>query len=283
MQDWYSKINRRSSAIDSVVGVWLDTLNKNIPDDFFDWEFISDPAERIFRFNEAVMKAVSPHIVDVKINSSFYMWSAEREALKTTFELIRTKYPNIFTICDGKFADVWHTSEEIVQYVFDTLEADAIMANPYLWWDSIEIFSERADKTVILCVNTSNPGAKDIQELVLSDGEPLWKYILRLSMGAWNKNRNIVPVLSSTHPENLLGIRKIIWDSPMVLAGAWLQGGDLAASIPHCIKHDGKGVMVSSSRWIIHAPRKNDESYTDAMERIVIDMKTRINSIAHPL
>jgi len=67
---------------------------------------ISDPAERIFRFNEAVMKAVSAHIVDVKINSSFYMGSAERDALKATFDLVRTKYPKIFTICDGKFADV---------------------------------------------------------------------------------------------------------------------------------------------------------------------------------
>lgn len=281
MRNSYEKINDRSRKINSMVGVGLDTIASNIPEDFFGWERVDDIAERIFRFNEAVMAAVWSFVVDVKINSSFYMWSAERTALRSTFQLLRNKYPDIFTICDGKFGDVGHTSEEIGHYVFDELGADAIMVNPYMGSDSIDVFSRRKDKWVIVCVNTSNPTAGEVQELMLQNGLPLWKHILFESMNKWNTNWNIIPVLSSTHPANLVWIRNIVWDVPIVLAGAGLQGWNLSDSLPHCIRFsDKKWVMISSSRWIIHAPKKDDETYTEAMKRVVQKMREEVNKIA---
>ncbi|MCB9806582.1 orotidine 5'-phosphate decarboxylase [Candidatus Peribacteria bacterium] len=82
---------------------------------------------------------------------------------------MRERYPGVFTICDGKFGDVGHTSEELARYVFDDLGADAIMVNPYMGSDSIDVFSKRDDKAVIVCVNTSNPTAGEVQELVLEN------------------------------------------------------------------------------------------------------------------
>lgn len=281
MKNSYQKINDRSWEVNSMIGVGLDTLASNIPVDFFWWERIDDVAERIYRFNEAVMAAVWSSIVDVKVNSSFYMWSPQRAALKATFELLRTKYPDIFTICDGKFGDVGHTSEELARYVFDELGADAIMVNPYMGSDSIDVFSKRKDKWVIVCVNTSNPTAGEIQELILENGLPLWKHVLIESMSKWNKNWNIIPVLSSTHPDNLMWVRNVVWEAPIVLAGAGLQGWSLSDSLPFCIRPaDKKWVMISSSRWIIHAPRNKDESYTQAMQRVVNTMRVQVNKIA---
>lgn len=277
----YDKIDTRSTEINSMVWVGLDTLDKNIPIDFFEWEEITDVAERIYRFNEAVMNAVWQYVVDIKINSSFYMWSAERSSLKATFQLLKDRYPDVLTICDGKFGDVGHTSEEISRYVFDDLGADAIMANPYMGSDSLDVFTERKDKWVIVCVNTSNPTATEVQELVLKNGSPLWKHILIQCMNKWNLNWNIIPVLSSTHPTNLRWIRGIIWETPLVLAGAWLQGWNLSEGLPYCIRSsDKKWVIISSSRWIIHAPRNDGESYTDAMRRVVRNMQEEVNKIA---
>lgn len=281
MKNSYEKINDRSRIINSMVGVWLDTLASNIPEDFFWSERVDDVAERIFRFNEAVMTAVWSSVVDVKVNSSFYMWSAERTALKATFQLLRDKYPHIFTICDGKFGDVGHTSEELARYVFDELGADAIMVNPYMGSDSIDVFSRRKDKGVVVCVNTSNPTAGEVQELMLENGLSLWQHILTQSMGKWNVNWNIIPVLSSTHPANLAWVRGVVWDAPIVLAGAGLQGWNLSDSLPYCIRpSDRKWVMISSSRWIIHAPRNDGESYTEAMQRVVNAMREEVNKIA---
>lgn len=281
MKNSYQKINDRSKETDSMVGVGLDTLVANIPEDFFWWQKIADTAEKIFRFNEAVMAAVGTSLVDVKVNSSFYMWSAERAALKATFQLLRERYPGVFTICDGKFGDVGHTSEELARYVFDDLGADAIMVNPYMGSDSIDVFSKRDDKAVIVCVNTSNPTAGEVQELVLENWLPLWKHVLIQTMNKWNVNWNIIPVLSSTHPQNLIGIRDIVREAPIVLAGAGLQGWNLSNSLPHCVRpSDRKWVMISSSRWIIHAQRIDNEGYTDAMRRVVNTMREEINKIA---
>ena len=47
----------------------------------------------------------------------------------------------------------------------DELDADAVLLNPYMGFDAIEPFVRRKDKLVILCVNTSNPSADEVQNL----------------------------------------------------------------------------------------------------------------------
>jgi orotidine-5'-phosphate decarboxylase len=118
-------------------------------------------------------------------------------------------------------------------------------------------------------VNTSNPSANEIQDLRLMSSEPLWKHILKVAMQDWNKHGNIIPVLSATHPENLVGIREIIGQMPIILAGVGVQGGDLDQAIPHCLDDNGFGMMISSSRGII---------YSDSPRQAIIDLRDSINT-----
>jgi orotidine-5'-phosphate decarboxylase len=46
-----------------------------------------------------------------------------------------------------------------------------VTVNPYLGRDSVQPFLDRADRGVVVLCRTSNPGAGDLQDLVVHAGE----------------------------------------------------------------------------------------------------------------
>lgn len=273
-----AKLRARWTEVDSMAGVGLDPDIDRIPDEI--WDAVGgrqNIADGFSLFNQTVVDATAPHVVDFKVNSNFYQGAQGREALQRTFDYLKENHPNVLRVCDGKFADIGNTAEKIAEEIFGQLDADAVLLNPYMGFDAIEPFTRWKDKLIILCINTSNPSASAIQDLRLEGGELLWQNILRTSMEEWNINGNIIPVLSATHPENLEGVRDIVGDTPILLAGIGAQGGELSTSIPHCMDSSGYGMMISSSRGILYPERQPDESIGEASLRAVLDLKGKIN------
>ena len=132
---------------------------------------------------------------------------------------------------------------------------------------------------MVLCVNTSNPSAEQIQNLRLADGHPLWRHILDISLNEWNYNENIVPVLSATHVANLDGIRDHIGDTPILLAGIGSQGGSLEQSVPISLDSKGYGLMISASRAILYPDRQDGESLSSASARAARNLRDSINDV----
>ncbi|MEI6690998.1 MAG: orotidine-5'-phosphate decarboxylase [bacterium] len=260
-----NKVIERMRSIDSMAGVGIDPVISRIPSTIWREVGSKDVAAAIELFCKKVIDVTSSCVVDYKINSSFFMTSEGRKALENTFTYLRDNYPEVVRICDGKFGDVEHTASEIASYVFDVLDADAVLINPYLGYDAVRPFVERADKAVVLCINTSNPSAREIQDVVTKDGIPLWRHVLKLAMTKWNFNGNIIPVVSATHISNLVGIREIIGDMPVVLAGIGSQGGSLREALPHVLTPDGYGAMISSSRGIIYPETKPGQDYWETV------------------
>src|SRR5665213_575461 len=247
------KIRNRWLEIDSMAGVGIDPDVDKIPDEV--WDEVggrSNIADAILLFNQQVIDATAEYAVDFKVNSNFFQGELGRRALAGTFDYIKSNHPNVLRVCDGKFADVGHTADKIAEEIFGKLDADAVLLNPYMGFDAIEPFIEWKDKLVVLCVNTSNPSAQEIQGLMLADGNPLWRHILRESMDSWNYNGNIIPVLSATYKDNLVGIREVVGDAPILLAGVGTQGGSLEESVPVCIDSKGYGLMISASRAVLY-------------------------------
>lgn len=275
----FQKIRRRWRKIYSMAGVGLDPDEQRIPDAI--WKEVDgreNVGDGFFVFNSRIIEATAPFVVDYKINANFYLGSQGAQALERTFAYLKAKHPDILRVCDGKFADIDNTAEKIAEAVFGSLDADAVLLNPYLGFDAIKPFTKWEDKAVILCINTSNPSADAIQGLTLNSGEPLWKHVLKLSMTDWNTNGNIIPVLSATHPENLAGVRSIVGDAPILLAGAGTQGGSLAKSVPPCLDRQGFGLLVSASRSVLYAPPLPGEHFASASRRAVIELKDAINA-----
>lgn len=276
----FQKLSDRWKSINSMAGVGLDPDIDKIPEAI--WQAVGGKdhaAEGIFQFNKQIIDATAQHAVDFKINTNFYLGSQGRLALEQTLQYLKTRYPQVLRVCDGKFADVGNTAEKIAEEMFDRLDADAVILNPYLGFDAIEPFTRRQNKAVILCINTSNNSASTIQNLTLDSGELLWRHILKISMSDWNKNNNIIPVLSATHPDNLKDIRQIIGNTPILLAGVGIQGGSLEKAVPLCLDSNGYGLMISSSRGILYPKPMEGETFVQASTRAIIELKNRINQV----
>lgn len=272
------KIQDRWLEVDSMAGVGIDPDVDRIPPEI--WDQVGgrkNYVDGVVLFNQRVIDATADFAVDFKVNSHFFQGELGRKALAETFKHLKDTQPAALRVCDGKFAEVEHSAEKIADEVFGELDADATLLNPYLGFDAVKPFVAWKDKLVILCVNTSNPSAKQIQDLPLQDGTPLWKHVLRESMDKWNENGNIIPVLSATHPENLEGIRDIVGDTPILLAGVGTQGGSLEQSVPQCVDSNGYGLMIGASRAILYPKRQSGEELGDASRRAVQELRIAIN------
>ncbi|NIW46537.1 MAG: orotidine 5'-phosphate decarboxylase, partial [Gammaproteobacteria bacterium] len=72
--------------------------------------------------------------------------------------------------------------------------------NPYLGFDSIEPFIRNPEKGIFLLCKTSNPGADDLQNLVISGGDSVYQHVAVMASG-WNTRGNIGLVIGATQVE----------------------------------------------------------------------------------
>jgi orotidine-5'-phosphate decarboxylase len=78
---------------------------------------------------------------------------------------------SIPVILDAKRGDIGKTSAAYAREVFDVYNADAVTVAPYMGEDSVEPFIKTAaekNRGVYILCRTSNPGAADLQNLVVS-------------------------------------------------------------------------------------------------------------------
>jgi orotidine-5'-phosphate decarboxylase len=147
--------------------------------------------------------------------------------------------------------------------------------NPYLGGDSLKPFTDRADRGVIALCRTSNPGARDIQDLI-SGGTPVYEILADLAAREWNANGNLLLVVGATYPEELGAIRRIVGDMPLLVPGVGAQGGDVAEVMRVGCDSAGYGLMISSSRDIIYASDGTD--FADKSRAAAEKLRTQINA-----
>jgi orotidine-5'-phosphate decarboxylase len=146
--------------------------------------------------------------------------------------------------------------------------------NPYLGRDSVQPFLDRADRGVVILCRTSNPGAGDLQDLLV-DGRPLYQHVATKVARDWNTHGNCALVVGATWPEQLREVRAIVGEVPFLVPGVGAQGGDVKAVVRNAVTADGTGLMVSSSRAILYASQGDD--FADAAARAARDLRDEIN------
>lgn len=77
-------------------------------------------------------------------------------------ELIPAEIPVLLDAKRG--GDIGSTAEAYARACFDIYGADVVTLSPYLGYDAIKPFTDRADKAVFVLCQTSNPSAKEIQQ-----------------------------------------------------------------------------------------------------------------------
>jgi len=210
------------------------------------------PPETLTRYLCAIVGATSDLVCAYKPNLAFYEQYGEAgyAALRAVLQAIPDDIP---TIADAKRGDIGHTAQAYAHAIFDELGFDASTVNPYGGQDSIEPFIQYAGKGVIIWCRSSNPGARDLQDLPVGpDATPLYQVIARLA-NDWNVHDNIGLVGGATYPDELAILRRICPTMPMLIPGVGRQDGQLERSVRAALDAKGAGIIVNASRAILYA------------------------------
>src|SRR5579863_8655715 len=149
---------------DSLVCVGLDPEIERFP------RHLAGQGSPIFQFNKAIIDATADLVCAYKPQFAHYAAYEAEDQLERTIEYIHRSHPDVPVILDSKRGDVGNTAERYAIEAFERYGADAVTVNPYLGGDSLEPFLKREDRGVVVLCRTSNPGGRDLQDLVLGDG-----------------------------------------------------------------------------------------------------------------
>lgn len=257
------KLERAARTNRSLLCVGLDPDPDRLP--------IADTAA----FLTAVIEATKDLVCAYKPNLAFYeqLGEAGYAALRSALRAIPDEIP---VIGDAKRGDVPHTNRAYARALFDELGFDAVTVHPYLGGDALEPFLEREDRAVFILCRTSNPGARDLQDLpVGTAGRPLYEVIAEHAR-AWNRRGNVGLVVGATYPAELAQIRTRCPDMLFLVPGIGAQQGEVKAALGAGLDAQGGGLIINASRAVLYASagadfaqaaRREAEALRNAIER----------------
>jgi orotidine-5'-phosphate decarboxylase len=248
------KLLAASRRNQSLICIGLDPEYERLP------AHVQGQADPILAFNRGIIEATADLVCAYKPNLAFYeaLGPAGLTTLQETLRLIPGYIP---TIGDAKRGDTDNTSRQYARALFETYGFDAVTVNPYLGHDSLQPFLEYEEKGVLVVCRTSNPGARDLQDLLVSQGQtepaPLYEVLARQVL-KWDAKGNAGLVVGATYPEELRRIRQIALDLPILIPGVGAQGGDLASAAQYGTDSAGERAIISLSRSILYASSRHD-------------------------
>jgi len=254
---------------DSLMCVGLDPEIERFP------EHVRAAASPIFHFNKAIIDATADLVCAYKPQFAHYAAYEAEDQLERTIEYIHRTCPAVPVILDAKRGDVGNTAERYAIEAFERYGADAVTVNPYLGSDSLEPFLRHEDKGVVILCRTSNPGAGELQDLMVG-GRKLYQVVAELAARRWNGRGNCLLVVGATYPRELAEVRDIIGDMPMLVPGVGAQGADVAQAVQNGQTRDGTGLIVSSSRSILYASPGAD--FASAARAAAEKLRAQINA-----
>jgi len=256
---FFSQLEKRARQVDSLLCIGLDPQ----PED------LTEPtAAAAQEYCIRLIEGCSEVAAAFKPNAAFFeaFGPPGAEALRAVIAAVPEGIP---VILDAKRGDIASTATAYAQAAFQAYRANAVTVNPYLGRDAVEPFLEDPEHGVFLLCKTSNPGAADLQDLlVFPGGLALFENIARLAQG-WNVKDNLGLVVGATHPEALRRVRLLAPELWILAPGVGAQGGDLQAALSAGLRADGLGMLIPVSRLIGRAkhPRREAEALCQAINQ----------------
>ena len=275
--DFFKKLASASQKNNSLLCVGLDPYQT--------MRMITTESELV-SLNRHIIEATLDLACAYKPNLAIYegMGKDGLSALSKTLDFIREIDPNIPIIGDGKRGDIGNCSLSYTKMLFEDYKFDAVTANPYMGSDSIDPFIEHSDKGIFILCRTSNPGSKDIQELIVTqEGDPrtrpLYEVVAKLAL-QWNKkNNNVGLLVGATYPEQISRIRQICPNLLFLIPGVGFQGGDIKKTVQSAVDARGRGFIINVSRQIMYAGQTSRGTQSvSKMHSVARNIRDEINS-----
>ncbi len=205
------------------------------------------------RFLEGILQETAGVAAAYKPNSAFFE-AMGVEGIRLLAELRECCPEGSVWLLDAKRGDIGSTSQAYAKAAFEVFGADAVTVNPYLGRDAVAPFLEDPSHGIFLLCRTSNPGSSDFQSL---GDPPLYLQVAETAAG-WNAHRNVGLVVGATMPEELVQVRKVAPDLPLLIPGIGTQGGKPEdVVIPAMVDPPGLA-LISASRSVLYASSDRD-------------------------
>jgi orotidine-5'-phosphate decarboxylase len=262
----------RAKATPLCVG--LDPFTDRIPPLFGD---AREELAAVERFCEALVAVAAQHAGVLKPQLGlFEPFGADGFALAREV-VTEARAAGMVVILDAKRGDIGTTAEGYARAMLGPapgFDADCVTVNPYLGKDSIEPFialAQRENRGVAVLVRTSNPGARDLQDLNV-DGAPLWRRTAAMIAPESGRLRGasgwsgLMAVAGATYPEEARTLRQLLPEALFLIPGYGAQGASAADAVAGFVvtPQGREGGVVSSSRALAspaaaHAAKNMDQ------------------------
>ncbi len=258
-------------------------------------------ADACARFCCGLVDAVAPYVVAVKPQSAFFE-ALGADGVRAFEEVCAySRAAGLQVIADAKRGDIGSTARAYaaaflepaaeppvrdsgpVEGVWGNREvspagangmplADALTVNPYLGRDSLDPYlgaCRRHGAGIFCVVKTSNQGGSDVQDLVLSDGRPVWQQVAEL-VREWGEDlvgehglSAVGAVIGATHPRAVGEARRLLPRSILLLPGVGAQGAT-PADVARAFTSGPASALVNVSRDVIYAFRVSGMDWRSA-------------------
>ena len=259
----------------SMLCVGFDPDPKRLP------PLLQGKPEGIFEFCREIADATADLACSFKPQFAYFASQGAEAQLEKLIAHLKNKYPKIPVILDAKRGDIGSTAEHYALEAFERYGADAVTVSPYLGFDSVEPYLKHAGKGVIVLCRTSNPGGSDLQFLnVAPGGEPLYLHVAKLAAQQWNGSGQISLVVGATFPEEIVKVRAVVGEMPLLIPGIGAQGGDIDATVKagSIANQPGTGMMINSSRAILYASSGSD--FAEAARKVALSTRDALRFAA---
>jgi orotidine-5'-phosphate decarboxylase len=282
---YLDRLAARSAATRTVLCVGIDPDPDALPPAF------SRDVAGVERFARLLVEAATRHAAAVKPNLAFF--EAFGSAGLAALERVRAAVPpELPVVMDAKRGDIGSTAARQAVALYDALGADAITVSPYLGEAAIAPLLERGDRLAYVLCRTSNPGAPELQSLVVaadedregSNREPLYLRVAR-RVTAWGPGGTVGLVVGATAPVELAAIRAVAPGLPFLVPGIGAQGGEIdpvladgPARSAAAGGRAGGGLLVNVGRGIAAAASgmTTDGEVADALNRAAAEWASRL-------
>lgn len=260
------------AATGSLVCVGLDPDLARLP------ESAGRGDEGLWVFLREIIDATASSAVAFKPQIAYFAAARAERVLERVMDYLATTYPQHLRVLDSKRGDIGSTADQYAVESFDRYQADAVTVNPYLGGDAVAPFLARPERGAFLLCRTSNPGARDLQDLPVGEGEVLYERVARLATGPWSPHGNAGLVVGATYPEEMARLRALAPTAPFLVPGVGAQGGDVRAVVRNGRTAAGTGLLINSSRGILYASAGRD--FAAAAARAAAALHTEIAAAA---
>jgi orotidine-5'-phosphate decarboxylase len=209
----------------------------------------------LLTFCRKIVEATSDLVCAYKPNVAFF----ERygaDGWRVLEELVAAIPGRIPVIGDAKRGDIGNTSRAYAESMFDRVGFQACTISPYLGVDAVAPFVDHPKGFAFLLCRTSNPGAAEIQDLVV-EGEPLFARVIRLFQPALQSGGAGL-VIGASEKHAFAWAARLAPRAHILVPGIGAQGGTVADLAAGLRGDQARYVVVSVSRAIVHASHGQD-------------------------